>query len=363
MFKFLITGGAGFIGSRLAAQLSGIGEVTVFDNLLPQVHDGNPENAERIRNCGATLIEADIRNPEALAEALDQSRPDVIYHLAAETGTGQSFDLPARYTDVNVMGTAHLIEAVRSVLPGLGRIVLAGSRSVYGEGAYADASGRQVQACERLADDMAAGDFSVKCQAGSTLSPIPTNAHCPVAPASVYASTKLMQEYLLHQAFWGSDTAVGILRLQNVYGAGQSLNNPYTGVLSIFCRQIEEDRVLNIYEDGEITRDFVHVDDVVRAFVLMGTVDEMPKGTVDIGSGDATTILVVARLLLDLMERPNDRFEITGAFRPGDIRHAVADITRAAEELGWRPEVPLADGLSQLVSWSREELRTTAAGA
>lgn len=363
MKKYLVTGGAGFIGSRLAKKLTAHGQVTVLDNLLPQVHAGNPDNVDRVRSCGATLIEADIRDREALAAALNEAKPDVIYHLAAETGTGQSFDLPVRYNDVNVMGTANLIEAVRSAVPDLERIVLASSRSVYGEGAYVNDAGQQVLASERRAEDMEAGDFSVKCHANQPLSPIPTNAACPVAPASIYASTKLMQEYLLHQAFWGTRTQIGLLRLQNVYGAGQSLNNPYTGVLSIFCRQIEEDRTLNIYEDGEIIRDFVHVDDVVSAFEMMGTIDTMPDGIIDIGSGEATSILVVARLLLDLLDKPGDRYTITGAFRPGDIRYAVADISRATDELGWRPQIPLADGLSHLITWSRSELQNAMASS
>ncbi|MDX5402062.1 MAG: NAD-dependent epimerase/dehydratase family protein, partial [Rhodobacterales bacterium] len=188
------------------------------------------------------------------------------------------------------------------------------------------------------------------------LTPVPTNADCPVAPASIYASTKLMQEYLLQQAFWGTGTRVGILRLQNVYGPGQSLNNPYTGVLSIFCRQIREGRALDIYEDGLITRDFVLVDDVVRAFAMMGNAGVMPQDILDIGSGQPATILDVARKLLALLDAPTDRLTVTGAFRPGDIRHAVADISRAATLLGWAPEATLDAGLASLAAWSRNQM-------
>ncbi|MFN3210775.1 MAG: NAD-dependent epimerase/dehydratase family protein, partial [Roseovarius sp.] len=231
--RIFITGGAGFIGSRLALALGSDAEVTVYDNFHPQAHDGNPENRERVAAAGVTVVDGDVRDPEALGAAIAAADPTVVYHLAAETGTGQSFDLPARYSDVNVMGTAHLIEAIRAKGARVGRVIVAGSRSVYGEGAYLDAAGRPAMAVERDPARMAAGDFTVRDASGAVLTPTPTTAACPVAPASVYASSKLMQEYMLSQCFWGTDVAVGILRLQNVYGPGQSMNNPYTGVLSI----------------------------------------------------------------------------------------------------------------------------------
>ncbi|WP_300513188.1 NAD-dependent epimerase/dehydratase family protein [Aliiroseovarius sp.] len=360
--RILITGGAGFIGSRLAAALSTAATVTVFDNFHPQVHDGNPENRDRLARHAITVIEGDIRDAAAVADAVARTRPQIIYHLAAETGTGQSFDLVTRYNDVNVMGTAYLIDAIRAHAPDLTRVVLAGSRSVYGEGACVDAEGRPTPAVERLDADLARGDFAPKDRAGRALTPVPTDATCVVAPASIYASTKLMQEYLLSQAFWGSDIAVGILRLQNVYGPGQSLNNPYTGVLSIFTRQIVEGKTLNIYEDGEITRDFVLVDDVVAAFAAMGLVPRMPREIIDIGSGEPATILDVARRLLGLLGVPQDRYTITGAYRPGDIRYAVADITRARDALGWQPSKSLGQGLEALVDWSSETMAVAGAG-
>lgn len=350
--SILITGGAGFIGSRLAAEFVGEANVTVYDNFHPQAHDGNPENRARLTRHDVRVIEGDVRDPAALGEAVKTVRPQIVYHLAAETGTGQSFDEPARYSDVNVMGTAHLIEALRAV-GGVERIVLAGSRSVYGEGACVDAEGRPTAAVERDPANMERGDFAPRDRRGRVLTPVATDAGCPVAPASVYASTKLMQEYLVTQAFWGTDTQVGILRLQNVYGPGQSLNNPYTGVLSIFCRQIQESRVLNIFEDGEITRDFVAVDDVVAAFAAMGRAGAMPQEILDIGSGQGATIVDVARILLQLLGESGDKLRITGAFRPGDIRYAVANIDRAEAVLDWTPSVSLTDGLARLAEWSR----------
>ena len=354
--SILVTGGAGFIGSRLCAALAAEGaRVTAFDNFHPQAHAGNPGARERLDAAGATLVEGDVRDAAALRAALSDAAPDIVYHLAAETGTGQSFDLPVRYTDVNVMGTAHLVEAIRALPKAPARVILAGSRSVYGEGACVDDLGHPAAAVERADADMAAGDYAPKDAAGRPLTPVATRADtCPVAPASVYASTKLMQEYLLSQAFWGSDTQVGILRLQNVYGPGQSLNNPYTGVLSIFVRQIGEGKTLEIYEDGEIVRDFVLVDDVVEAFATMARAGDMPRRVIDVGAGEGAAIHDVARRLLRLMSADADRTRVTGAFRPGDIRHAVADIGPARDLLGWQPRHDLDEGLSRLVSWSAE---------
>lgn len=352
MTTILITGGAGFIGSRLAANLAEDHTVVVFDNLHPQVHDGNPENRNRLDRHGIKLIEGDIRDAAAVAKALADTAPDYVYHLAAETGTGQSFDLVYQYCDVNVMGTVHLIDAIRKT-PSVRRVMVAGSRSVYGEGACVDENGVPTPAVERFNGDLAKGDWEPKDRHGRALSPVPTNDSCPTAPASIYASTKLAQEHLLGQSLWGTDIAFGVLRLQNVYGAGQSLNNPYTGVLSIFCRQIQEGKTLNIYEDGKITRDFVHVDDVVTAFAALARSEEMPQDIFDIGSGEQATILDVAQDLLELLGQGRDNYEVTGAFRPGDIRFALADTTAAREKLGWEPRIPLKQGLRELVDWSR----------
>jgi dTDP-L-rhamnose 4-epimerase len=352
----LITGGAGFIGARLAMTLSDRHRVTVFDNFNPQVHDAVPQTRMRLARHGVDVITGDIRDRREVGAAVARTRPRVIYHLAAETGTGQSYSKPTHYTDVNVMGTAHLIEAVRRHVPDLPRIILAGSRSVYGEGSCLDAQGRPACAMDRRQPDLDAGLFQPRSRTGALLTPVPTDATCPVAPASVYASTKLMQEYLLSQAFWGTPTRVGILRLQNVYGPGQSMNNPYTGVLSIFCRQILDGQVLDIFEDGQITRDFVQVDDVVRAFAMMGQARAMPQEVLDIGVGQGATILSVAQTLLACLGAPPDRLVVTGAYRPGDIRHAVADISRAVTLLGWRPDVALPDGLARLAAWSRDQV-------
>lgn len=215
----------------------------------------------------------------------------MVVHLAAETGTGQSYELPARYCETNVTGTARLIEAIRAAPHSVKRIVLAGSRAVCGEGACVDDSGRPTIAAAQTSSRMLAGDFTPRDQIGRLVTPVPTDSNCPPAPMSIFASTKLMQESLLVQAFRESSVAVGFLRLQNVYGPGQSLRNPYTGVVSMFCSQLLEGRKVDIYEDGEIIRDFVFVDNVVSAFAGFCAIDLYSSEIIDIGTGHRATIL------------------------------------------------------------------------
>jgi dTDP-L-rhamnose 4-epimerase len=345
--RIFITGGAGFIGSRLMRALAARGAtVLAYDNLHPQVHgpDASPP-------ADLPLVQGDVRDRTAMGQALADFAPDLVVHLAAETGTGQSADLPARYADVNVMGTAHLIECLRALPKPPRRVVLAATRAVYGEGAYLDADGRMLVPPPRRSEDMAKGRFDPVGADGHALRPIPTPEHAPVTPGSVYGSTKLMQEYLLQQtpAPWDSV----MLRLQNVYGPGQSLRNPYTGVLSIFCQQAMAGRTLNVFEDGHIHRDFVFVDDVVEAFVRACETEAASGQTLNIGTGEPRSIRDVAALILARLGLPPDRLRISGEFRAGDIRHAVADVSRAGQVLGWRPSTTVESGVAALVDWAR----------
>ncbi|URF03422.1 NAD-dependent epimerase/dehydratase family protein [Cupriavidus campinensis] len=357
--RILITGGAGFIGTRLVkALLQSMPDarIWVLDNLHPQVH--GPDAKAPIFPAGVAFLRGDVKDAATVRNAVAQSTPTLVYHLAAETGTGQSYDEVSRYCDVNVGGTAHLIEAMRTEAGAyVQRVVLAASRAVYGEGGYADADGREFVGLPRDAERMSQGNFEVPLPEGARLParPIPSHAGLPPAPASVYASTKLMQEYLLRQAGEGAKWNATILRFQNVYGPGQSLRNPYTGVLSIFAQQLLSGKNLNIYEDGEIARDFVFVDDVVNALVAAGPRD-LPHGTIlDIGSGEPVTILQAARVLIDNIGRAPESLSITGAFRVGDIRYAAADIRAAHQLLDWTPKVDVATGLAQLAAWARVE--------
>jgi len=347
--RIFITGGAGFIGSRLVRALAAQGaEITVFDNLHPQVHGSSPTI-----NLPAHLVVGDVCDAATLAKALDECRPTIVVHLAAETGTGQSADEPVRYVDVNVGGTARLIEVLKGLKSPPSRVVLAATRAVYGEGAYKNNAGQLIVPPPRQTSAMAKGIFDLHDAEGCPLTPIPTPEHLPPAPGSVYGASKLMQEYLLQQvpAPWGT----AILRLQNVYGPGQSLRNPYTGVLSIFCQQALAGRTLNIFEDGHIYRDFVFVDDVVTAFVAACSEPGALGRILNIGTGERTSIFDAAKLILENLGLPTDRLQVSGDFRAGDIRHAVADIDLAKSVLRWRPATTFSSGVAQLVEWSKRE--------
>lgn len=351
--KILITGGAGFIGTKLCTTLISINpdiEILIYDNLHPQVH-GNQASfapvAAQIR-----FTKGDVEDRELLLACVKEFKPQVIYHLAAETGTGQSYDEPVRYCSVNIGGTANLIEAIRAV-DSVAKVILAGSRAVYGEGAYADITGRIFGGLPRTAEEMAKGNFSapLPTEAQAPFSPAKSDASLPPMPASIYASTKLMQEYLLTQAAENAKWTCSILRFQNVYGAGQSLNNPYTGVLSIFAKKLMSGEHLGIFEDGEIARDFVYVDDVVRALAVLKDTD-LPNGEIiDIGFGEPTTILEVSQHLSSLLGMDPGKNAITGQFRAGDIRYACANIKKAQKLLNWNPQISIKEGLEKLVAW------------
>jgi dTDP-L-rhamnose 4-epimerase len=351
----LITGGAGFIGKKLALCLAAAGQrVAVLDNLSPQVHTDGGSAVGELRRAGVKFIDGDVRDGDALTRLVTALSPDTVVHLAAETGTGQSHDLPGQYCDVNIMGTARLLEAVRNAGPVVRKMILAGSRAVYGEGAGRDREGRLVSAVPRLSSDMARGDFAPRDATGSLVVPAASAAAITApAPASIYASTKLMQEHLLIQGLEQTGIACIILRLQNVYGAGQSLGNPYTGVLSIFARKLLDGGTLDIYEDGEIVRDFVHVSDVVAAFWRVCEMERIGSQTLDIGSGRPATVVEVASMMADQLSIDRSRLRITGRFRPGDVRHALADISAAKTVLNWAPAIDLKVGMAELLAWAR----------
>lgn len=346
----LVTGGAGFIGTRLVRLVADICDrIVVLDSLHPQVHGAAAVVPDLGPNC--RFVRGDIRDASAVSALIDECKPDLIVHLAAETGTGQSYDDLAHHCDVNITGTAHLIEAVRRLPEGCRRVVLASSRAVYGEGLYRTRRGELLVPAPRLTSSMRMGSFKPIDSDGVELEPLATPETTPPAPASIYASSKLMQEFILRQGFDGTSIEVVVLRLQNVYGAGQSVRNPYTGVLSIFSQKMHEGHDIEIFEDGLITRDFVHVDDVVRALKAAAVVEAVPQGAVNIGSGAPATIEAVARLLLSLHGRSPNGLSITGKFRSGDVRHCLADISLARRALDWAPRVSLEEGLADLVDW------------
>jgi len=348
----LITGGAGFIGSHLAADLIARGyRVTLLDNLSAQIHG---ENAPPPQLAGtSTFIRGDVRSREDWLRALRDQ--DVVVHLAAETGTGQSMYAVERYMDVNVRGTALLLDLLANQSHRVGRIVIASSRAVYGEGKYRCPQHGVVYPESRKAADMQRGDFSIKCpQCALELALVPTDEDSRLHPESIYGISKHAQEQMVLVTGRALGIPVVALRYQNVYGPGQSLRNPYTGILSIFSTRIRHGAPISIFEDGTESRDFVYIDDVVNATRLAIESDAAAHGVFNVGSGVATSVLAVAHGLREGLGG-DSTVEVDGRFRLGDIRHNLADITRIRHALGFEPRTGFAQGLDRFIAWVRTQ--------
>ena len=351
MTSILITGGAGFIGTHLTRLALAEGHrVRILDNLSSQVHgDGYAFQAQQ----GSEFIRGDVNVGRDLRHALEGV--DTVVHLAAETGTGQSMYEIDRYYRVNVQGTALLFDLLANRDHSVRNFVLASSRSVYGEGAYicpaCAPSGARRYPAARTPEQLAAHEWTSPCPVcGSRIDPTATCEDDPVAPASIYAATKLAQEELVRVACNALRIPHAILRFQNVFGEGQSLSNPYTGILSIFSTRIRLGLSLPIFEDGEETRDFVHVEDVAGA-VLRCIEHPYDRGvTINVGSGQPTSIMAMARLLQTTMGSPIDP-HVTGQYRVGDIRHNFADISRLQHITGFRPKISVEDGVRRFCDW------------
>lgn len=346
----LITGGAGFIGSAITPALADVFDrVVLVDSLLPQVHPGALPPA--ILDARAELVIADVADPETWQQLVPELRPSVVLHLAAETGTGQSLTEASRHARSNVLGLTELLDALSRHEVRPERILLPSSRAVYGEGAWLDEAGVAVSPGQRSAAQLARGEWDF---AGLRPAPLRAATVQP-APASIYGATKLAQEHLLRAwALAQQDVTPIVLRLQNVYGPGQSLSNPYTGVVSLFARLAREGRPIPVYEDGEIVRDFVFIDDVAAAIVRAVTGPLPGSGPFDVGAGRPTTILQLAELIAARYDAPSPT--VTGQYRQGDVRHAYAIIDDTIAAFDWRPRVSLEDGLERLCAWVDQEL-------
>jgi len=317
--------------------------------LTPQIHGALPQLTLPE---GLTLVRADVRDLDALRDAFELA--DAIYHLAAETGTGQSMYQISQYVSVNELGTAHMLEVLSRCTPRPRKIFLASSRSVYGEGAYRDPDGNLAQPSPRSPEALAAHAWELTSEDGAPLDPIATPETLPFYPGSVYAATKASQELLLLSASPSVKAATVIFRFQNVYGEGQSLQNPYTGIISIFFNRARQGFGIPLYEDGSPTRDFVHVDDVVSGLVT-ALEAKLPHGTVmNLGAGTPTKVSELAELLLRTagLDVP---IEVTGRYRVGDIRNNWADLSRARALLGYTPTVSLTDGIGRFVAWAHTQ--------
>lgn len=342
--RVLLTGGAGFIGSHLARQLVAEGaDLVVFDSFEAQVHSD-----ERVLLPPVELIQGDVTDPDAVARALNGVTH--VVHFAAAVGVGQSMYQIARYCRTNVLGTAVLLEALAGRARNVHRLLVASSMSVYGEGAVRCGNCVKDWEIERDPSDLAAGCWELRCPVcRSTCSPLPTAETKAMRPASVYAVSKRDQEELCLVVGRAYGIPTVALRFFNVYGPGQALGNPYTGVAAIFSARLLAASPPLIFEDGLQTRDFVHVADVARACVLALTCDGPDQVAINVGSGRRTTVLEVARILQTAVGGPGP--ELLKTFRPGDIRHCMADGARARTLLGWEPNVSLEDGLKDLAAW------------
>ena len=351
----LVTGGAGFIGSHLVPALVRQGHsVRVLDSLAPQIHGEMPEGLGWLSGArGIEFRRGSVTDRAALLAALDGV--SAVIHLASETGTGQSMYEIARYCDRNVQGTAVLMDILAQE-KGLAvdRVLIASSRSVYGEGAYvrADApDGPRITPPARSAGALRARRWDPVCpDTGAALVAVPTREDDRTAPSSIYAATKLMQEDLVRIACDSLGLGHAILRLQNVYGEGQSLKNPYTGILSIFSTRVRRGLDLPIFEDGAESRDFVHVSDVAAAFAAALDRPDPVNAVINVGSGRKTSVMEVAAALSRAFGAEPD-LRVTGEYRLGDIRHNYADTGRLAGLLDCAPRIDLDTGLGRFAAW------------
>lgn len=354
MFHILITGGAGFIGSNVACKLVAKGyEVSVLDNLSPQIHGDDPEKTSPLYigvKDKVHFIKGSVTSREDWQRALQGV--DAVIHLAAETGTGQSMYEIEKYVRVNIGGTAILLDLLTNTRHRVKRVVVAESRAIYGEGRYwSDDLGGYVYPDERPDETMRHGDFEVKYP-GCTkpLKLVGTTEDSAIHPNSVYGITKQVQGQLVHLVCKSIGVESVSFRYQNVYGPGQSLSNPYTGILSIFSTRIKNGNGINVFEDGRETRDFVYIDDVVDATILGLEVDGASGYAFNIGTGVATDVLTVANTLKKYygVEVP---VTVSGNYRLGDIRHNYADISLARRILGFEPRWSFDAGIAKFVEW------------
>lgn len=357
MGKVLVTGGAGFIGSNVALKLIAKGySVVVLDSLSEQIHGSNPDQTSPLYlsiKDKVDFIKGDVCKREDWLKALDGV--DYVIHLAAETGTGQSMYEIEKYVGTNIGGTALLLDILANTKHHVKRVVVAESRAIYGEGKYVCPSCGVVYPLERKDEDMSKGDFECKCpKCGGPVKLVGTTEDSNILPSSVYGITKQVQGQLVHLVCKSIGVESVSFRYQNVYGPGQSLSNPYTGILSIFSTRIKNGNGLNIFEDGKETRDFVFIDDVADATILGMEVPAANGHVFNVGTGVATDVLTVAHTLCDKygIQVP---ITVFGNYRLGDIRHNFADITLAKQILGFKPKWNFSDGIEQFVKWVNQQ--------
>lgn len=350
--NILITGGAGFIGSRLALRLLKEGYfVTVLDNLSPQIHGENPKiDSPLYRSIlgKVNFIKGDITNRNYVETALENA--DAVIHFAAETGTGHSMYEIEKYNRVNVSGTALLLDVLVNKTHNVKKFVLASSRAVYGEGKYRNADNETVYPENRTLTLMQQGFYEMTDDKGRPLTPVATDESSKLHPTSYYGLTKLQQEEMVKLVCSSVALPIVILRYQNVYGVGQSLLNPYTGILSIFSTQILSGKETNVFEDGLPSRDFINIEDTVEATFRSLKNDLANNEIINVGTGKPTSVLSVAKMLAKMYGK-QEKINVSGDFRIGDIRHNFADLSKMKRILNFEPTVSFEQGISDFTDW------------
>ena len=353
MKKVLITGGAGFIGSNLALKLKNKGyEVVVLDNLSKQIHGKDPEKSYTysLIKDKVKFIKGNVKDRTAWDEALTDDI-DLVIHLAAETGTGQSMYEIEKYVDTNIKGTSILLDKIVNEKLNVKKLIVASSRAIYGEGKFRCTEHGIVYPESRKDEDMKKGDFNVKCPiCEKNVKMELTDEESKSHPTSVYGYTKKAQEELSILIGKSINLPVVAFRFQNVYGPGQSLKNPYTGILSIFSTQIKNGNDINIFEDGKETRDFVYIDDVTDAIILSIDNDNANYNVFNVGSNEKLDVLTIANTLKEKYNS-NVNIKVSGNYRLGDIKDNQADLTKIHDLLGYVPKVNFKEGISNFVDW------------
>lgn len=357
--KILVTGGAGFIGTHLTRRLLREGcAVSVLDNFSSQVHAETRELAPDLIG-HVELIRGDVRDPELVSLALDKQ--DVVVHLAAETGTGQSMYEVMRYQDVNIGGTAVIMNClVNSRKSSLSKVVVASSRAIYGEGKYRCGEHGVVYPGGRRLEDMQACQYEPCCPVCmAACHPEATTEDSPNRPLSFYGLTKQVQEEMVLMFAHACGFSAYGLRYQNVYGPGQSLRNPYTGILAIFSNLARSNSPIQIFEDGQESRDFVFVEDVVEATWRCIKGQTGLVESFNVGTGKRTSVLQVAKEIVKYFGS-GSKISVTGAFRQGDIRHNFADLSKIRQAIGFTPRFEFGEGLKQFLAWAEGQDQSSA---
>ena len=355
MKKILVTGGAGFIGAEIVNQLHSMGgwDITVLDAMTEQIHgkDWLQSYLYKTIEGKCRFIKGSVCDLPIVQDAIGDC--EVILHLAAETGTGQSMYQINKYNETNVMGTSNLLQAMSlaSKESKVKKIILSSSRSVYGEGKYDCPNCGVIYPNGRSKEKLLEGDFDFYCpNCGNRMTLLPTTEDSAIKPASLYAYTKYAQEMMLRTMCPAMGIDYTIFRFQNVYGVGQSLKNPYTGILSVFSTLMLENKPVNIFEDGLESRDFVNVRDVARGVIDSISEPKSNGETINLGSGVNTSVIEIAEILKKHYGSTSE-LKVTGDFRIGDIAHNKADISKAQSIFGFLPTISLDDGLKEFCDW------------